>query len=60
MKIEIAGVDEDHQDDHCDDCKKAFDRSAQDWENDVVRTCSHAEYLTLCLSCYRKRGNAVR
>ncbi len=59
LQIVEAGVDPNHQSDHCDDCQK---KAVVDEEghSDLIKTCSHTEYLTLCHGCYKKRGNGVR
>ena len=61
-KIEIveAGVDSDHQTDHCDWCGVKFEHSLDDDKYEGIRTCTHTEYVTLCEKCYRNAGNKVR
>lgn len=51
MSIEVveAGVDPNHQKDHCDFCGVVFENL-----DDVIATCTHFEYVTLCEKCYRK------
>jgi len=50
-----AGVDPDHQTDHCDECKHVFEE-----DDEVIPTCTHEKHVTLCRSCYTKAGSSVR
>lgn len=69
IKIVEAGVDSNHQIDHCDDCKLKFSKDPEELDYnrwctvkgyERITTCSHYEYLTLCEKCYKYRGNSVR
>lgn len=62
MKIEIieAGVDPNHQTDHCDWCSKKLYKDEDGYLIDGIQTCTHTEYVTLCYECRRKAGNRVR
>lgn len=50
-----AGVDPNHQTDHCDRCGYIFQEP-----DEAHRTCSNTEYLTLCDKCYTAAGSSVR
>lgn len=58
IQIVEAGVDPNHQTDHCDHCKRVFDQS--DPDDEAIATCDATSHLTLCRSCYDKAGNSVR
>jgi hypothetical protein len=55
IKIVEAGVDPDHQTDHCDDCGHDFTEAEE-----RIPTCTHEKHVTLCRPCYRKAGSSVR
>jgi len=56
ITVVAAGVDLDHQIDHCDRCKHVFD----DPKGEAYPTCDHDGPLTLCQACYRALGTSVR
>jgi len=71
FKIVEAGVDPNHQTNHCDFCGKKFKKkndfvrdedyiSGDEYEEEIIQTCTHTDYVTLCRSCYNKAGNSVR
>ena len=71
FKIVEAGVDPNHQVDHCDFCGKEFKKKddfikdedyipGDEYEEEVIQTCTHTSYVTLCRPCYNKAGNSVR
>jgi len=51
-----AGVDPNHQKDHCDHCEHVFD----DPFYEAYPTCDDTGPLTLCQACYRALGSTVR
>ena len=61
MNIEIvsAGVGPGHPKDKCDWCNKP-EKKDENGYSDLIATCTHTEYVTLCEKCYRKAGNNVR
>lgn len=55
ITLEEAGVDPNHQTDHCDFCNCKFKKGEE-----KIKTCTHVKYVTLCRKCYNKAGNDVR
>jgi hypothetical protein len=53
IPIVLATINDDKKD-KCDWCGRQKDA------DELIATCTHTAYVTLCIDCYRKAGNNVR